>query len=125
MNEKDLVELWNDKRRQLVSAQLHSVIGLSVITVLAVMGHFASVSATTAVLAVLFIVTVGGLGLVNQFAVIREAKGVVEELKAHQNTGAIARTISSSGSYLTLTAALMSVFSAALLVVIILVAFSL
>jgi uncharacterized membrane protein len=125
MNEKDLVELWNDKRRQLVSAQLHSVIGLSVITVLAVMGYFASVSATTAVLAVLFIVTVGGLGLVNQFAVIREAKGVVEELKAQKNTGAIANTISSSGSYLTLTAALMSVFSAALLVVIILVAFSL
>jgi len=40
MSEQDLVELWNDKRRQIISAQLPSVIALSVITVTALMGYF-------------------------------------------------------------------------------------
>ena len=40
MTEKDLVELWNDKRRQIISAQMPSVIALAVITVMAMMGYF-------------------------------------------------------------------------------------
>jgi len=38
MTENELIALWNDKRRQLISAQLHSVITLAVITVMALMG---------------------------------------------------------------------------------------
>jgi hypothetical protein len=125
MNEKDLVELWNDKRRQLIHAQLQSVIALSVLTVLAVMGYFSSVSTNVVLFALLFLVTVGVLGLINQFAVIREAKSLVEDLQREANLSAIGKTISGSGRYLGLTQALMVIFSLGLLVVFVLVAFSL
>jgi len=40
VNEKDLVELWNEKRRQIISAQMPSVVALAVITVMAMLGYF-------------------------------------------------------------------------------------
>jgi hypothetical protein len=125
MNEKDLVETWNDMRKQIIQAQFQSVIALSVVTVLSVMGYFSSVSDTVALLALAFLVTVGSLGVLNQFAIIREAKALVEDLKGHSSQGAMGKTISGSGSYLTLTQGLMVVFSIALVVLFALVAFPL
>jgi len=125
MNEKDLVETWNDMRKQIIQAQFQSVIALSVVTVLSVMGYFSGVSTTVALLALVFLVTVGSLGVLNQFAIIREAKALVEDLKGHSAQGAMGKTISGSGSYLTLTQGLMAVFSIALVVLFALVALSL
>ena len=125
MNEKDLVDTWNDMRKQIIQAQFQSVIALSVVTVLSVMGYFSGVSTTVALLALAFLVTVGSLGVLNQFAIIREAKALVEDLKGHSTQGAMGRTISGSGSYLTLTQGLMAVFSIALVVLFALVALSL
>jgi hypothetical protein len=125
MNEKDLVETWNDMRKQIIQAQFQSVIALSVVTVLSVMGYFSDVSTTVALLALAFLVTVGSLGVLNQFAIIREAKALVEDLKGHSAQGAMGKTISGSGSYLTLTQGLMAVFSIALVVLFALVALSL
>jgi asparagine N-glycosylation enzyme membrane subunit Stt3 len=123
VNEKDLVELWNDKRRQLIQAQLHSVIALSVITVLVLFRAFIQAPPYVAIFALVFLVTVGGLSVLSQFAIIREAKSVVEELDAKENLGPVAQTIAASSTYLTLTQALMAVFSVALLVAFVLVAF--
>jgi hypothetical protein len=125
MNEKDLVETWNDMRKQIIQAQFQSVIALSVVTVLSVMGYFSGVSTTVALLALVFLVTVGSLGVLNQFAIIREAKALVEDLKGHSAQGAMGQTISGSGSYLNLTQGLMAVFSIALVVLFALVALSL
>jgi len=125
MNEKDLVDTWNDMRKQIIQAQFQSVIALSVVTVLSVMGYFSGVSTTVALLALAFLVTVGTLGVLNQFAIIREAKALVEDLKGHSAQGAMGKTISGSGSYLTLTQGLMAVFSIALVVLFALVALSL
>ena len=125
MNEKDLVDTWNDMRKQIIQAQFQSVIALSVVTVLSVMGYFSGVSTTVALLALAFLVTVGTLGVLNQFAIIREAKALVEDLKGHSAQGAMGKTISGSGSYLTLTQGLMVVFSIALVVLFALVALSL
>jgi hypothetical protein len=125
MNEKDLVETWNDMRKQIIQAQFQSVIALSVVTVLSVMGYFSGVSTTVALLALAFLVTVGSLGVLNQFAIIREAKALVEDLKGHSAQGAMGKTISGSGSYLNLTQGLMAVFSIALVVLFALVALSL
>ena len=125
MNEKDLVETWNDMRKQIIQAQFQSVIALSVVTVLSVMGYFSGVSTTVALLALAFLVTVGSLGVLNQFAIIREAKALVEDLKGHSAQGAMGKTISGSGSYLTLTQGLMAVFSIAFVVPFALVALSL
>lgn len=125
MNEKDLVETWNDMRKQIIQAQFQSVIALSVVTVLSVMGYFSGVSTTVALFALAFLVTVGSLGVLNQFAIIREAKALVEDLKGHSAQGAMGKKISGSGSYLTLTQGLMVVFSIALVVLFALVALSL
>lgn len=121
MVEKDLVELWNDKRRQIISAQMPSVIALSVITVVAMMGYFEGAYTYAVSFAALFLVTVGSLSLLNQFAVIREAKSIVRDLQALENLSGVAQVIAASGSYLRYTQVVMSVFSAALLLALILI----
>jgi|TARA_B110000977_G_scaffold21173_3_gene25287 hypothetical protein len=116
MKEKDLVELWNDKRRQIISAQMPSVIALAVITVVAMMGYFDGASTYALSFAAVFLVSVGSLSVLNQFAVIREAASIVNDLKALDNLSGVARDIASSGSYLRYTQVLMGLFSLALLV---------
>lgn len=116
MHEKDLVELWNDKRGQIISAQMPSVIALAVITVMAMMGFFDGAYSDAYTFAALFVVTVGSLSVLNQFAVIREAQSVVKDLQAIQNPSRVAKNITSSGSYLIYTRILMVVFSFALLI---------
>ena len=115
MNEKDLVELWNDKRRQIISAQMSSVIALAVITVMAMMGYFDGIYTYAHAFAALFLVTVGSLSVLNQLAVIREAQSVVKDLQALDNLSGVGQSIASSGSYLIYTRILMVVFSLALL----------
>jgi hypothetical protein len=120
MVEKDLVELWNDKRRQIISAQMPSVIALAVVTVVAMMGYFDGAYTYADSFAALFLVTVGSLSVLNQFAVIREAKSIVKDLQALQNSSGVARDIAASGSYLVYTQVLMVVFSLALLLALVL-----
>ena len=115
MTEKDLVELWNDKRRQIISAQMPSVIALAVITVMAMMGYFDGEYTYAHAFASLFLVTVGALSVLNQFAIIREAQSVVKDLQAIGNLSGVGQNIASSGSYLIYTRVLMAVFSLALL----------
>jgi hypothetical protein len=111
MSEKDLVELWNSKRTQLTRAQLHSVIALAVLAFVAVVGDLQIASMEAKLFAAAVLVTVGALGNLTQFAIIREAQSVVAELSTHENPGPVARTIAQSGRYLSMTMALMVVFS--------------
>lgn len=116
MTENELISLWNDKRRQLISAQMHSVITLSVITVLAVMGYFESASDYAKLFALLTLGTIGALGILTQFAVIRESKVLVEDLSKHSNLSGIGQSIAASGQYLNLTRVIMTAFSVALII---------
>lgn len=111
MSEKDLVELWNSKRSQLTRAQFHSVVALAVLAFVAVVGDLQIASMEAKLFATAFLVTVGVLGNLTQFAIIREAQSVVAELATHENPGPVARTIAQSGRYLTMTLALMIAFS--------------
>ena len=120
MNEKDLIELWNDKRRQIISAQMPSVIALAVITVMAMLGYFDSEYDYGISFAAIFLVSVGALSLVNQLAVIREGQMIIKDLQAVPNPSALATRIAASGSYLVYTRALMIAFSLALLVALVL-----
>ena len=120
MNEKDLIELWNDKRRQIISAQMPSVVALAVITVMAMLGYFDGEYTYGKSFAALFLVSVGALSVVNQLAVIREGQMIVEDLQAVDNPSALATKIAASGSYLIYTRALMIIFSLALLLVLVL-----
>ena len=120
MNEKDLIELWNDKRRQIISAQMPSVIALAVITVMGMLGYFDSDYTYAISFAAIFLVSVGALSLVNQLAVIREGQMIIKDLQAVPNPSALATRIAASGSYLVYTRALMRAFSLALLVALVL-----
>lgn len=121
MSEKDLVELWNSKRAQLTKAQFHSLVALAVLATLALLGDAESASMEAKIFAVLFLVSVGALSVLTQFAIIREARTVVEELSTHQNPGPVAKMIASSGQFLNLTQGLMIVLSLALLAAFLLV----
>lgn len=116
MTENELISLWNDKRRQLISAQMHSVITLAVITVLAVMGYFETASDYAKLFALLTLGTIGALGILTQFAVIRESKVLVEDLSKHSNLSGIGQSIAASGQYLNLTRVIMIAFSVALII---------
>ena len=120
MNEKELIELWNDKRRQIISAQMPSVIALAVITVMAMLGYFDSEYNYGISFAALFLVSVGALSVLNQLAVIREGQMIIKDLQAVDNPSALATKIAASGSYLVYTRALMIAFSLALLVALVL-----
>ncbi len=120
VNEKDLIELWNEKRRQIISAQMPSVVALAVITVMAMLGYFDGEYTYGKSFAALFLVSVGALSVVNQLAVIREGQMIVEDLQAVDNPSALATKIAASGSYLVYTRALMIIFSLALLLVLVL-----
>lgn len=116
MTEQDLIALWNDKRRQLITAQMHSVITLAVMTVLAVMGFFETANNFAKLFALLTLGTIGALGVLTQFAIIRESKMLVEDISKQSNLTAIGKTIAASGQYLDLTRVVMIIFSVALLV---------
>ena len=120
VNEKDLIELWNDKRRQIISAQMPSVIALAVITVMAMLGYFDSEYNYGISYAALFLVSVGALSILNQLAVIREGQMIVKDLQVVDNPSALATRIAATGSDLVYTRALMIVFSLALLLVLVL-----
>ena len=87
MNEKDLVELWNDKRRQIISAQMPSVIALAVITVMAMMGYFDGEYSYAQSFAAIFLVTVGSLSVLNQLAVIVSIQNGGRAIKMMIKTG--------------------------------------
>ena len=115
MTEKDLVELWNIKRAQLTKAQFHSVVALAVLAALALLGNAEAASQEAKIFAVVFLVSVGALSVLTQFAIIREARSVVVDLSKLEKLGAVAKTIAKSDRYLMLTQALMVFLSLALL----------
>lgn len=83
--------------------------------VLAVMGFAGSASGTALIFAAVFLATVGSLGILTQFAIIREVRSVVEELGKLGNWGLLATNISRSAGFLTMTQGLMVFFSLAVI----------
>jgi hypothetical protein len=116
MSEKDLVELWNTKRSQLTKAQFSSVVALAVLAALALLGNAESASMEAKAFAGIFLISVGALSVLTQFAIIREARAVVIEISKLKKLGPVAKTISKSDRYLVGTQGLMVVLSAGLLV---------
>lgn len=121
MNEKDLVELWNDKRKQIIAAQLHSVIALAVITVVALQGEFEGAYSFAIAFASTFLVTVGALSVLNQFAIIREARSLVKDIQGIENPSHVAKDIAASGGYLNYTRIILVAFSLVLLLAFVLI----
>jgi hypothetical protein len=114
MNEASLIEYWNELRKSIIRSQMVSVVILSVVLVLAVIGQFVEASTEIKLFAVVVLFTTGALSLINQFAVLREGAAVVKDLSGSES--ATAKTIAGSASFLKLTQLVMAVSALAILV---------
>lgn len=103
MDEKALLELWNDKRSQVIHAQLAPSIVLVGILALAAFGKFDLASDKVQYLAIGIAAGSGILAVIAQFAAIREAEALVRELKNIQTPSLLAKKVSESGMLLSLT----------------------
>ncbi len=104
MTEEALLKLWNEKRVQLILAQIAPALVLIAIFVLAAQGTFASASAASKYLAIAVAAVTGILAIISQFAVIREAGSLLDDLAKIQNGSELTRKIAASKSFLSLTA---------------------
>ncbi len=111
MDEKDLLNLWNKKRTQIIMAQISPALVLIAIMVLAAQGTFGSASDGAKYLAVAIAAVTGFLAIVSQYAAIREAQALVQDLGKVSKPSAIAQKVASSQQLLSLTAIAMVAFS--------------
>lgn len=111
MDEKRLLQLWNEKRTQIIFAQLGPTAVLIAVFVLAAQGTFADASDAARYLAVGVAAVTGLLAIISQYAAIREGQALVEDLGRVEGPSALARTIAGSGSYLSLMKAVVTVLS--------------
>jgi lysylphosphatidylglycerol synthetase-like protein (DUF2156 family) len=112
MNEKELIQTWNEQRNNLVKSQFVSVVIIGIALVLLATGQFTNASDQVKLFALAAVGTTGILSLISQLAIVREASMVVKDLAgATTNTGKI---IAASGSYVGLTQAVMVIFGIAI-----------
>ncbi len=104
MTEEALLKLWNEKRVQLILAQVAPALVLIAIFVLAAQGTFASANAASKCLAIAVAAVTGILAIISQVAVIREAGSLLNDLATIQNGSELTRKIAASKTFLSLTA---------------------
>jgi hypothetical protein len=104
MNEKDLLELWNTKRSQIINAQIAPTLMLIGIFVLAAYGKFDMASDATKYLTIGVAAATGILAIISQYAAIREAESLIADLKKISKPTKLSKKISDSGELLTLSA---------------------
>jgi len=116
MNEKDLISLWNDKRSQIIAAQMQPVLVLIAAFVLSTLGYFDKATDSAKYFALVVIAITGILTTINQYAAIREGEAVCDELSKIAKSGALAKKIAGSKNFVSLTAAFIVVADIAVFV---------
>jgi len=104
MDEKALLKLWNEKRMQIITAQVAPALVLISILVLAAQGTFATATDSAKYLAIVVAAITGFLALVSQYAAIREAQALLVDLAGKKDASELSKKIASSKDFLTLTA---------------------
>jgi hypothetical protein len=104
MNEKALLELWNQKRSQIITAQMAPAFVLIAVLVLSTLGFFADASDSAKVLAIGVAAATGILAVISQYAAIREAKALIADINKVDKPSALAKTVGGSDVFLALTA---------------------
>ena len=104
MDEKNLLQLWNTKRSQVISAQLSPNLMLIGIFVLAALGKFENASDGAKYLTIGVAAATGILSIISQYATIREAEVLMVDLNRVENPSELAKKIAQSGHLLSLTA---------------------
>ena len=104
MNEKDLLQLWNTKRTQIINAQIAPTLLLIGVFVLAAFGKFEMASDATKYLTIGVAAATGILAIISQYAAIREAEALIGDLKKVDKPSKLSKKISDSGDHLKLSA---------------------
>ena len=111
MDERTLLQLWNQKRTQIIFAQLGPTAVLIALFVIVAQGTFADATDAARYLAVGVAAVTGFLAVISQYAAIREGQALVTDLSKIQNPSALAKTVAASGSYLSLMRVAVTVLS--------------
>ena len=104
MDEKNLLELWNTKRTQIISAQMAPTLMLIGIFVLAAFGKFDGATDAAKYLAIGVAATTGILSMITQYATIREAEALIVDLKRVTNPSELSKKIATSRGLVSLFA---------------------
>ncbi len=104
MNEKDLIELWNAKRSQIIMAQIAPSFVLIAVFVLAGFKKFAMASDGTKYFVLGVTAVTGILAIISQYAAVREGEALLEDLSKVGSKSALGKKIASSRGLLSLSA---------------------
>lgn len=104
MDEKTFLKLWNEKRMQIIIAQIAPALVLTAIFVLAAQGTLATASDAAGYLVIGVAAVTGFLAIVSQYAAIREAEALLLDMSKLKDSSALAKKIASSRDFLSLTA---------------------
>ena len=104
MDEKNLLELWNTKRTQIISAQMAPTLMLIGIFVLAAFGKFDGATDGAKYLTIGVAAATGILAIISQYATIREAESLIVDLNRVEKPSELAKKIASSRGLVSLFA---------------------
>jgi len=113
MNEKDLIELWNAKRSQIIMAQIAPSFVLIAVFVLAGFDKFAMASDGTKYFVLGVTAVTGILAIISQYAAVREGEALVEDLTKAAGKSALGKKISESRGLLSISASAITGFGIA------------
>ena len=104
MDEKNLLDLWNTKRTQIIKAQMAPNLMLIGIFVLAAFGKFDGATDGAKYLTIAVAATTGILSMITQYATIREAEALMIDLNRLDKPSEIAKKVAQSRGLLSLSA---------------------
>ena len=104
MDERNLLDLWNTKRTQIISAQMAPTLMLIGIFVLAAFGKFDGATDGAKYLTIGVAAATGILAIISQYATIREAESLIVDLNRVEKPSELAKKIASSRGLISLFA---------------------
>jgi len=104
MDEKTLIKLWNEKRTQIITAQISPALVLIGVMTLAAFGKFSTASDSAKFLALGVAAATGILAIISQYAAVREAEALIIDLNKIEKPSALASKIAESRGLLSLSA---------------------
>jgi hypothetical protein len=107
MDEKALLTLWNDKRSAIIKAQLAPSLVLIGVFFLSSYGKFHMATNQTKYLTLGVVAATGILAMISQYAAIREAEALINDLKKLDKPSALAKKVAESRALLSLSATAM------------------
>ena len=104
MDEKNLLDLWNTKRTQIINTQMAPSLMLIGVFVLAAFGKFDGASDATKYLTIGVAAATGILAIISQYAAIREGEALLVDLKRLKSSSELAKKVAESRGLLSLSA---------------------